>query len=100
CAILSKKHSKLLIYQQFVKMKVKVKKLKVFCNCRLRGQATKPAVGPTRAKVSTLDFELRTTREFQNTSCGVSDKSLTPPPLLACPFFLPPSYVSLLFKIK
>ncbi|GEO63906.1 hypothetical protein LNA01_10890 [Companilactobacillus nantensis] len=35
-------------------------------------------MGPPRAKISELDFELRKVREFQNTSCGVSAKALTP----------------------
>ncbi|GEO63949.1 hypothetical protein LNA01_11320 [Companilactobacillus nantensis] len=42
----------------------------------------KSAMGPARAKVSALDFELRTVRESQNTSCAVRDKSLTPLSLL------------------
>ena len=43
---------------------------------------TKSAVGPVRAKVSNLDFDLRKVREFQNTSCAVRAKALTPLSLL------------------
>lgn len=42
----------------------------------------KSAVGPARAKISDLDFELRKVRESQNTSCGVRAKALTPLSLL------------------
>ncbi|CAJ1202853.1 hypothetical protein CPR19088_GLDEOEPO_01025 [Companilactobacillus paralimentarius] len=41
--------------------------------------------------VSNLDFELRKVREFQNSSRGVRDKSLTPPAQRPKFLFLPAS---------
>jgi hypothetical protein len=59
-----------------------------FVGCRLWVQEMLALWGPTGAKVSSLDFELRKVREFQKSSRGVMAEAITPPSLL--PTFLVP----------